>query len=61
MICLMRKSFVILFTLVFSFNLIARDSTLLNSGWRFQSGDVTNAAQVDFDDSGWQAISISHD
>ena len=44
----------------FSFNLFARESTLLDSGWRFKSGETTNAAQADFNDSDWQAVSIPH-
>jgi len=29
-------------------------NTLLDSGWRFKSGEVTNAAQPGFNDSDWQ-------
>ncbi|MGA3144416.1 MAG: glycoside hydrolase family 2 TIM barrel-domain containing protein [Verrucomicrobiota bacterium] len=44
----------------FSFNLFARESTLLDSGWRFKSGEVTNAEQSNFNDGDWQAVSIPH-
>ena len=56
----MRKSLVLWSLLIFSIPAFARESTLLDSGWRFQLGDPTNAARTDFDDSGWQAISIPH-
>ena len=35
-------------------------NTLLISNWKFNSGDNTNAAATDFDDSGWQTISLPH-
>ena len=56
----MRTFSIFILAFVFSFNLFARENTLLNSGWRFQSGDVTNAAKPDFDDGDWQAVSIPH-
>ncbi len=31
-----------------------------NPGWRFFKGDVTNAEQIDFDDSNWKTISAPH-
>ena len=31
-----------------------------NPGWKFFRGDVTNAAQVDFDDSQWADVSAPH-
>lgn len=55
----MRK-LLFLAILTVSLNCFARQSTLLDSGWKFQIGDATNAAQKDFDDSGWQTISIPH-
>ena len=56
----MRRSSVLLFALAISLAASARETTLLDSGWRFQSGDATNAERADFDDSGWQAVSIPH-
>ena len=38
-----------------------RSETLLREGWRFHRGDVTDAAQPDFDDTSWQAVSVPHD
>ena len=39
---------------------LAREDTRLDDGWRFQSGDTTNASKTSFDDSGWQTVSIPH-
>ena len=33
----------------------------LNFGWRFCAGDVKNAEQLGFDDSGWRSIDVPHD
>ena len=60
MIQFMRKFSIFVLALVFSFNTFARESTLLDSGWKFKSGESTNAQQAGFDDSGWQAVSIPH-
>ena len=56
----MRKFSVFSFALIFASNLIARESTRLDSGWRFKSGEATNAAQSDFNDGDWPAVSIPH-
>ncbi|MFZ0828181.1 MAG: glycoside hydrolase family 2 TIM barrel-domain containing protein [Verrucomicrobiia bacterium] len=56
----MRTFPIFISALVFTFSLCARESTLLDAGWRFQSGDITNAAQPDFNDGDWQAVSIPH-
>jgi len=64
MICgmmqLMCTFFVLVFAVACSLNLSARESTLLDSGWKFQSGEVVNAEQPGFVDSGWQTVSIPH-
>ncbi len=60
MIASMRTVTLLILTLGFSCNLFAREDTLLDSGWRFKSGDSTNAAQPAFDDGDWQAVSIPH-
>lgn len=56
----MRKFSIFIFALIFAFNLAARESTLLDSGWRFKSGEAANAAQSDFNDGDWPAVSIPH-
>ena len=60
MMRLMRTFFVLMFAAACSLNLSARESTLLDSGWNFQSGEAVNAEQPGFDDSSWQRISIPH-
>jgi beta-galactosidase len=60
MIRFMRKFSVLVFALVLSLNSSARENTLLDSGWKFKSGENTNAPQAGFDDSGWQAVSVPH-
>jgi hypothetical protein len=46
--------------LLISFNISAREATLLDSGWRFKQGDFKDAKQPAFDDHDWQAISVPH-
>jgi len=60
MLWFMRKYCIFIFMFVLSFNSFARQSTLLDSGWKFQLGEVTNAEQQDFNDGNWQTISIPH-
>lgn len=37
-----------------------RQNTLLETGWIFEQGDVTNAEKSSFDTGGWQAVSLPH-
>jgi beta-galactosidase len=67
MIRFMRKSSVLFFALIFSFNMIARESSLLDSDWRFMQGDpagvagqAMSPADANWIDSSWQAVSIPH-
>jgi beta-galactosidase len=60
MIWFMRKISILILALAFSFNLFARESTLLDSDWKFKSGEIADAEKTNFDDSHWQAISIPH-
>ncbi|MGO8838496.1 MAG: glycoside hydrolase family 2 protein [Limisphaerales bacterium] len=63
----MRKFSIFIFALVFAFNLLARESTLLDTGWRFMQGDpdgvagqALSPADVNWIDANWQAVSIPH-
>ena len=38
-----------------------REITTLQTGWRFQRGSHPDAYQVNFDDSGWESVSVPHD
>jgi beta-galactosidase len=53
--------------LLFALHASARESTLLDSGWRFMQGDpaglggqATNPADANWNDANWPAISIPH-
>ena len=60
----MRQFFVFAFCLPlflnFSANCHARESQLLTDGWRFSLSDASDAAKTDFDDGGWQSVSLPH-
>ncbi|HEY3930802.1 MAG TPA: glycoside hydrolase family 2 protein, partial [Verrucomicrobiae bacterium] len=56
----MHKFFIFALALVFSFNSFARESTLLDSDWKFKLGEIADAEKTNFDDSQWQAVSIPH-
>jgi len=56
----MRILPIVTLTLALAFASAARENTLLDSGWRFQSGDTTNAQDAIFDDSSWSAVSVPH-
>jgi beta-galactosidase len=60
MLWLMRKLSLFVFALAFSFVSSARESTLLDSDWRFKSGDITNAETVNLGDGDWQTVSLPH-
>lgn len=38
-----------------------RNEQLLEEGWRFTKGDVTDAATPGFDDSRWESVTVPHD
>jgi len=67
MIRFMRKFSVFVLALILSFNSFARESTLLDSGWRFMQGDpagvagqAMSPADANWIDSSWQTVSIPH-
>ncbi len=63
MIRLMHRISVLILALLFCFNslnVFAREDTLLDSDWKFQLGENINAEATNFDDAGWQAVSIPH-
>lgn len=45
---------------VFSLHAGTRQSTLLDTGWIFQSGEVSNAIAADLDASTWQQVVLPH-
>ena len=42
-------------------NTLAREVVTLTSDWKFAKGHQENATRINFDDSGWQDITIPHD
>jgi beta-galactosidase len=60
MIHFMRRFFALAAALVFSLTTAAREDTRLDSGWKFNLGDDTNAAAAGFNDAGWQPVSLPH-
>jgi beta-galactosidase len=60
MIRFMHRFFIFVLALFFSFNSFARESTLLDSDWKFKLGEIADAEKTNFDDSQWQAVSIPH-
>ena len=63
----MRKFSIFIVAIAFSLNLCARESTLLDSGWRFMQGDpagvagqAMSPADANWTDSSWQTVSIPH-
>ncbi len=39
----------------------ARESILLSNGWKFQKGANDRAFETNFDDSGWENVTVPHD
>ncbi len=63
----MRKPSILIFALMLSLSSTARESTRLDSGWRFMQGDpagvagqAMSPADANWIDSSWQAVSIPH-
>jgi beta-galactosidase len=59
----MRKFSIFVLAFIFSLNLFARESMLLDSGWRFNLGDADGAQNLKFgehSDKFWQTVSVPH-
>jgi len=56
----MRRFFIFICGLMLAGNALARENTLLDSGWRFKLGDTRGAEAVNFSDTNWQAVSLPH-
>ena len=41
-------------------HLQARDTALLNDGWRFQRGEASGAERSDFTETNWEAVTLPH-
>lgn len=56
----MKKTVFLLLLLALGFGLSARETYNFNPGWLLSIGDTPAAAEVKYDDSGWQKISLPH-
>jgi beta-galactosidase len=63
----MHKFSIFVFAFIFSFNLCARQSMLIDSSWLFMQGDsaglagqAMSPADTNWNDSNWQTVSIPH-
>jgi len=57
---LSKKGLLLLMGFVFLSNIMAKESTNINSTWKFTKTSVINAQQVTFDDSSWSDIHLPH-
>ena len=55
-----QKGWLILLGFAITINMIAKESTNLNSGWKFTTNTVQSAEQIAFDDATWNAVSVPH-
>jgi beta-galactosidase len=63
MMLFMRKFLIFLFILILAPRSFARESTRLDSGWRFNPGDADGAQNLKFgehSDKFWQTVSVPH-
>ncbi len=62
----MMKRFTLLLTVIFFINIFNSFSqnrivTELREGWKFSKGETAGAHLPDFNDSGWQNVTVPHD
>ena len=53
--------FLIILCLMSSHSMSQRVSELINFGWKFYPGDITNGEKVTLNDSGWRSVELPHD
>lgn len=60
---IMNKSILTAIMILISLTLHSQNRKIieLSENWKFQKGDITNAYQVDFNDSNWQIVTVPHD
>lgn len=58
----MKKLFFTTLGLIATLSLFAqRSEQSLEKGWKFTKGEVSGAEQSDFNDSGWESVTVPHD
>ncbi|MDD4969000.1 MAG: glycoside hydrolase family 2 TIM barrel-domain containing protein [Paludibacter sp.] len=54
------KGWLLLLGFAITINLIAKESTNLNTGWKFTTNTVLSPEQVAYDDAAWNTVSVPH-
>ncbi len=54
-------SLLIFFFLAFNLSAQVRHVETLSTGWKFKKGEIPQAEFMEFDDSGWEQVTIPHD
>lgn len=58
----MKKLFFTILGLIATLSLFAqRSEQSLEKGWKFTKGEVSGAEQANFNDSGWESVTVPHD
>src|SRR6185312_7904212 len=57
----MKKNSFLIICFLFSFQCFSQRKVLIDEGWRFHRGDITNAEQANFKDNSWRNIDLPHD
>lgn len=58
----MKKIFLSTISILVALSLFAqRSEQSLEKGWKFTKGEVSGAEQADFNDSGWESVTVPHD
>ncbi|WP_287678009.1 glycoside hydrolase family 2 TIM barrel-domain containing protein [Bacteroides sp.] len=58
----MKKIFLSTISILAALSLFAqRSEQSLEKGWKFTKGEVSGAEQADFNDSGWESVTVPHD
>lgn len=58
----MKKIFLSTISILAALSLFAqRSEQSLEKGWKFTKGEVSEAEQADFNDSGWESVTVPHD
>ena len=57
----LRLTIILVASIIIASGAKAREIITLQTGWKFTKGNIENAAQPNFDDTGWQNVNIPHD
>lgn len=57
----LNKLYSLSLSMMFSLSVFGYDNMNINSGWKFQSGNIENAHDIGFDDKEWKSVDLPHD